>query len=414
MTTQQFNIPDKKHYAELDGVRGVAVLLVMMTHYVTFEAWSMVDRVAVKVAALGWVGVGLFFVLSGFLITGILLDTRERKGYFSTFYIRRSLRIFPLYFTFIFALVAISYVLAPESPAAVQFREVQAWYWLYAVNWLIAAEGVWTATPLQTAHLWTLAIEEQFYLAWPLVVWGATRGRLMKLCFAVVVGVLALRFVLRLAGVDPISIFVATPTRIDALLMGACGALLVRGSIERPRLLWLASRAVFIGGALAIASIIVQRDTEPYGLVMETLGLSGIAAACTGLVLIVRVADPESLPRRIFRHRLLVFFGVYSYALYMLHQFSEGVVLQFFPPLAQLPPFYGVMLHWVLLRSGLATLLAVALALVSWHILEKRFLALKPEYDKGTDRTVNGSDHIEPSSRDTAARNADRRIQKGA
>jgi len=368
------------HYPELDGVRGIAILLVMGTHFVAFEAWTLVDRVAVKVAGFGWMGVDLFFVLSGFLITGILLDTRETNRYWSTFYARRALRIFPLYFAVIVGLLAVSYLIIPHVPDAIGWRDAQAWYWTYSVNWLIALNSDWERAHLFTGHLWSLAIEEQFYLFWPIVVWRVNRRSLIILCLFTCVGVLGLRLVLHLSGVSPISIFVGSPTRLDALLMGALAALLVRTSQQQWALPRLAAVLVVLGALMTLAAIAIERETHPYGLVMQTVGFSGISLLCTGIVLAARTTRPNCALRRLLRNRVLIFFGVYSYALYMLHQWSELIVLRLFPPVEKLPTLLGLMLPWVLLRAGFASLFAIGFALVSWHLLEKHFLAFKPSY----------------------------------
>src|SRR3954447_8838430 len=132
----------------LDGLRGLAVLLVMASHFL-----------AGSLASIGWVGVDLFFVLSGYLITSVL---RESRG-LGRFYCRRAFRILPLYY-----LAVLVAVLA--SPTV---RTTQAWYWLHGAHWLFALRpGAYVGG---TFHFWSLGIEEQFYLAWPLVVWAAGR-----------------------------------------------------------------------------------------------------------------------------------------------------------------------------------------------------------------------------------------------
>jgi peptidoglycan/LPS O-acetylase OafA/YrhL len=155
--------------AALDGVRGLAVLVVIVHNaaWVTGESRHFLTKLFGAAAAAGWVGVQLFFVLSGFLITGILLETRDRAGYFRSFYLRRTLRIFPLYY----ALVAVTvFVVAPLSTDAVwasQVYERQWAYWLYVSNWVSPfGHGI-----SGFSHLWSLAVEEQFYLVWPLMVW---------------------------------------------------------------------------------------------------------------------------------------------------------------------------------------------------------------------------------------------------
>ncbi len=378
-----------QHVAELDGIRGIAILLVMMTHYLGFEPWSLFDNLAFKVGGIGWMGVDVFFVLSGFLITGILYDTRHSDGYLRTFFARRALRIFPLYFAFVIGLMITAYLVIPDSPDAQRWRGVQGWYWTYTVNFLIAQAGSWGAAPLNSGHLWSLAIEEQFYLLWPFVVWKLERRTLMRICVVVVAGVLLLRTGLFLNGVSPISLFVTTPTRIDALLTGAFVALLLRAPGDLAVWRRPATMAMGAGAAILAAAVVAQRGTHQYGLVMITIGYTGIAIGAAGLVMAARVAEPTAAVRRALRQSWLRFFGTYSYALYMLHGLTLALVSSLMPAIESLPALAGIKLHWVLLRAGLSGLLAVAASLASWHLIEKRFLALKPGY---------GGDKV-PSSR---------------
>ena len=138
----------------------------------------------------GWIGVDLFFVLSGFLITGILYDAKGGPHYFRNFYMRRSLRIFPLYYAFLILIFAVMPLLRASGADHVG---KQVWMWTYLSNVLFARVG-WEGMPAHTTHLWSLAIEEQFYLLWPLLVWLASRRRLIQLC----VGSIAVAFATRL------------------------------------------------------------------------------------------------------------------------------------------------------------------------------------------------------------------------
>ena len=144
---------------ELDGLRGLAVLMVMAYHAFAYEMvreqWGGLARALVWVTNLGWLGVDLFFVLSGFLITGVLLRTRQDARYLSNFYWRRALRILPLYF-FVLLVIGLFYAHAG------QFVLLSA---LFLVNWA-SLFGV----PLIYGPLWSLAVEEHFYLFWPWVV----------------------------------------------------------------------------------------------------------------------------------------------------------------------------------------------------------------------------------------------------
>ena len=169
---------DRQHLPELDGIRGLAVLTVILHHGFGFE--------------LGWFGVELFFALSGYLITGILVDAKGRHrgwDYFRGFYGRRSLRIFPLYYLVLLLVLVVLPGLWPMTFALFDpAREHAAWFWSYTQNVLFAREG--TILP-GVFHLWSLAVEEQFYLLFPLLIYLLSIGTLLwvvpLLCVAGVV-----------------------------------------------------------------------------------------------------------------------------------------------------------------------------------------------------------------------------------
>jgi peptidoglycan/LPS O-acetylase OafA/YrhL len=173
----------------LDGLRGVAILLVLLSHLTLYSEMStttLLDRAYQRATLAGWVGVDLFFVLSGFLITGILLDLKGSSRFFRTFYARRVLRIFPLYYAFL----AIFYIALPQllssKDQVLRLLADQKWYWLYLQNLQMARDG-WPV-PKYLAHFWSLAVEEQFYLIWPLGVLKYGRRGLIAVCLTAMVG----------------------------------------------------------------------------------------------------------------------------------------------------------------------------------------------------------------------------------
>src|SRR6186997_1549382 len=181
--------PEAGFIPALDGLRGIAIVLVMLHHFTYLRPTSGIDALIGNVLFFGWTGVDLFFVLSGFLITGILLDTRNSRRYFTTFYARRTLRIFPLYYLILF----IALVVLPKFPAVDRVLIGQdelidlppQWpYWLYLTNFSIADRG-WVHGWVDVG--WSLAIEEQFYLVWPLVIWLCPPRLVALLCAAILV-----------------------------------------------------------------------------------------------------------------------------------------------------------------------------------------------------------------------------------
>ncbi len=187
------------HVPVLDGLRGLAILLVLLHHFANVYAPSAWTRNAWhRVVGSGWCGVDLFFVLSGFLITGILHDARRGPGYFRNFYMRRVLRIFPLYYGVLAALFLAYPLLAGSHQRFAALAEHQPWLWLYAQNFKVILSGDWV--PCGMNHFWSLAVEEQFYLFWPFVVFACRRRTLLHVSVALVVLALAVRIGLQTRG----------------------------------------------------------------------------------------------------------------------------------------------------------------------------------------------------------------------
>src|SRR5208282_3024374 len=158
----------------LDGLRATAIILVFFCH--TKHLIPLVNPFTFYLswyAGQGWMGVDLFFVLSGFLITGILLDTQQASNYFAGFYARRVLRIFPLYYLVLTTVIILGNLIhSPRVTATLPLPEDRWLYFCYMTNWLGLWKGHWGTNYVNyLAHFWSLAVEEQFYLVWPLIVW---------------------------------------------------------------------------------------------------------------------------------------------------------------------------------------------------------------------------------------------------
>jgi peptidoglycan/LPS O-acetylase OafA/YrhL len=367
------------HVPALDGLRGLAIALVMLLHFTQegrLEPTTTVDGLFAQVALLGWAGVDLFFVLSGFLITGILFEAKGSERFFRNFYMRRALRIFPLYYGFL----AIWFFLLPRvytwPSYAASSIHTQAWSWTYLTNVIQALHGDLGAAPTYTGHFWSLAVEEQFYLAWPMAVFLLQRRQLIRLCLACILGSLLLRVWLSADG-NLIAAYVLTPSRMDALAVGSLLALIGRSS---DGLLHLRRWAlpVAISSGMVFAVTLWSQPAEPLASLLVP-GLDHFALAVLSGVLILWAvgAGPGTTGHHVFSSPGLRFMGRYSYAMYVFHLPVAYFLGEFAFRVPDVPTVAGSHLPGELLFVGAATVICVALAYASWHGYEKHFLKLK-------------------------------------
>jgi peptidoglycan/LPS O-acetylase OafA/YrhL len=364
--------------AVLDGVRGLAILMVLFVHFVgNEEPYDAVERLMRKVANYGVWGVDLFFVLSGFLITGILWDTKEGPRYFKNFYIRRTLRIFPLYYgvlAFLFVLLPLVPALYPQ--ALTESARHQAWLWPYGTNVYVGLKGTW-ALPYVT-HFWSLAIEEHFYLVWPLVVFVCSRTTLLRVCVATSAFSLVLRCIMAFLGANDITLQVLTPCRLDALCVGAFIAVASRpdglgalGRKARPALIATGS-AILLLSAWHHSMQTLDEITEP---------LRGTCIALFFGALIVRsvTAEPSTLVARFFGSRAMRFLGKYSYGLYVYH----GILafgLEQYPVNEWLTARVGAHKLAMVIQAIAGGAVSVGVSVLSYEAFEKHFLVLKDRF----------------------------------
>lgn len=320
-----------RHFPALDGVRGLAILLVIAHHS--------------GLAGSGWIGVDLFFVLSGYLITGILVRAKADPHYFRNFWIRRALRILPACSVFLAVLLVVSpWLLGEQLPAH------QLWLWLFAANLTIARHG-FSAVPPYTAHLWSLAVEEQFYIIWPIVVLGCSVRALRRVCVAGIILALAFRVLLHLQNTG-LAIYVLMPTRMDALLVGGWLAIT---PVSR-----LTSWAVGVAAGLVTVAVLVGH--EPHSRLVETIGYTAIALTAGALVSLATMDDRVI---RALSWRPLRTAGKYSYGAYL----WQIVVLM------EIATRTNVHAGWQAFVAG--TLATYLVAWLSWRVVEAPALRLK-------------------------------------
>jgi len=348
---------------ELDTLRGIAVIGVVALHgfywqygNFSFGPWARRFMAATRP---GWIGVNLFFVLSGFLITGILLDSKVKSNYYRRFYTRRALRILPAYY----ALLILLLLLRSASGAFVGLS------FMYLAN-LTNFFGV----PCDYGPLWSLAVEEHFYIAWPMVVRKITMRHLALISASIVVSVPILRavcFSLQWrGGLDWYTWFVA-----DGLATGSLLAILVRTPITR-------AQAKTVSALLLGSSTLLAVGGQPLGILTRNrilgagLQLSILNVFFAGVLLLFLLAG-SGAARRCVSLSVLRFFGYISYGLYLDHLLAfrvyDRLCRHFLPQLIPSDGHFAL----VLLRFVLAGTGAIGAAYLSRRFFEEKFLRLK-------------------------------------
>jgi peptidoglycan/LPS O-acetylase OafA/YrhL len=353
---------------ELDGLRGIAILPVIAIHSIlTVCPPGFVH----SLVGLGWFGVDLFFVLSGYLITGILLDSIQGPDYFRRFYLRRVFRILPIYYLFI---VLFFHVLprighATGTLGSLNYgQSEEIWYWVYLSNWRETShQNRWLR------HFWSLSIEEQFYLVWPLIVYLAGKSRLTCICFGCAVVVPFLRYLGVRAGMPGYWIYGLTPFRFEGLALGGLLAAAVRDPVLFSKIKRLVPWSSALAAA-ALAAIFISSGPDYTTRAMILYGYSSVPVLCWAFVFRgIEAVGTQTLLARFLRQPWLVHFGKYSYGLYVWHL-----------PIAEEVRLAGERavrrIAWPML---LVPMLVVAIAIsylvarLSWALIEEPFARLK-------------------------------------
>jgi len=346
----------------LDGIRGLAISLVVVYHaFNGVETTYQWEAVITWVAHSSWVGVDLFFVLSGFLITGILLRTRDQAGYFRRFYMRRFLRIFPIYYSFLCVLFLGSLF----HPAWRQLHLI--WHLFYLSNVDMALHR----TQALVAHLWSLSVEEQFYIVWPALIFLIPRGRTILMIGTIFCLLVLGRQYFGLIGSN--NYLVYAMLHLDGLLLGSALAVFNRASPGDTRAAGVATAVI-----LAFGGILSFEVLRFHGLNwwewkgIQYLNYSLVAACGASFVTLALYSGDRSPINRVMRCRPLVALGKYSYAIYILQTPFDAELRNF-----NLRPsgFAGAILYAVFLGGA-----SFVCALGTWRFLEQPCIALKDRW----------------------------------
>ena len=353
---------------QFDGLRGFAILLVLIGHSGFLEALPHAGMLE-----YARFGVDLFFVLSGFLITGILTDSKGSRHFFRNFYARRVLRIWPLYYAVLFVAFVIVPLFAPSM------RSTAAGIWpafvFYVQNIVFVKRDTY---PFGLGATWSLAVEEQFYLTWPLMVFLFKKRTLAIICASLVVVSLSLRLAARFYGAPSGFIHFFTLSRLDAIAFGSLAALWLR-SPSCTLVRWRIRAYQFLGLGVAgtiLARILMHRNSS---IVSYTF----LAIAFTGLLGTSLTSDPRSsLLGRSLSAAWLRYTGKISYGIYLLH-YPLFILWAHF--IGSLGFYRDHQLAGNLVAFAAQIPLATIAASISWHFFEEPILRVKERFPSGSE-----------------------------
>lgn len=360
----------------LDELRAMAVIIVVW-HNVTAGLYKdgILSKVVNLLSNTGWVGVQLFFVLSGFLITGILLDGRGSPNQLPHFFVRRALRIFPLYYFVLF----IGFVVLPAmdiNPSWLQHdRQHSIWYWVYLVNWTAPFVGDGKAF----GHFWSLAVEEQFYLLWPWCVLYLDEKKLLLVCSTLISSAVLIRFLIAQQPLWPIEIaYTFTIARWDSLAVGAAIALMLRDRACSLRLMRIYPTILASGLLYTVSFMFIEHNFEPTGTGWGGFNQT-VAALVFGAVLVHAIhrhltgAETISPP---WHNRLLQHIGKYSYGIYVFHLPIARLWMGWWADMGLQPDALSSSTT-TSFQFAIIFATSTLIAICSWHIIELPCLRLK-------------------------------------
>ncbi|HVX28306.1 MAG TPA: acyltransferase [Parafilimonas sp.] len=373
---QKINIDYNKRLQipSLDGIRGIAIIGIMLYHFfeMPYGAWFSMD---------------LFFVLSGFLITGILLDSKTDKHYYKNFIVRRGLRILPLYYGVLIIFFIVVPLIVNKSglaPFSVYYDN-QFYFWVYLQNWiLLLKEPELIGKGRIFLHLWSLAIEEQFYIVWPIVILLFNIKNLVKIIVALILLSAALNCYYFFSNHSWQYTYFSTLCRLDSLCIGALIAVAVRNSSFISKLEKITPYIFKILFAVLLTAIFVGRPKAPADQFLEPVSTLLFSIFFASMILYGFSNHKNNFVKRILELKALRFFGKYSYSMYIFHV----------PILILLRPALFKYLqknipHTIayITDNLICLLLVIAVSQLTWYLIEKPFLKLKRFFNHSITKT---------------------------
>lgn len=365
----------KARIETLEGIRGLAILLVLFHHtLVLFTGLNVKNQFEHQILLWGYgaaAGVDLFFILSGFLITRLLLKAKGFKNYFKNFYIRRTLRIFPLYYLYL----CFAFFVLPAFPKFFYppFMDLSdsGWYWAYLSNFRMFFDK--TIPTYYLSHTWSLAIEEQFYLFWPFIIAVFPVKTLKKVLPLIIILSALVRFYIEGTGATAWQTRIFTFGRLDILALGGFLAILYEEKFFDPA----KSMKIKMTAAAACFFLMSALSYVPnvYTGLKESFFALKASVFFTALMLFALASSEKSITHKILSFKLFTLFGKYSYSIYLFHM-AVGLAIYRFMVSGLVTLLQSAPLIWTavfLLVSGIS----FGTALVTYHLFEFHFLKLK-------------------------------------
>jgi peptidoglycan/LPS O-acetylase OafA/YrhL len=399
-----------KRIKSLDGVRGLAVSMVIISHLMFLSNYN--ENFLWKFLKNGWMGVDLFFVLSGYLITSILIASKSKKNYFRNFIIRRTLRIFPLYYAVLIIVLICLFFYQNGN-----FQNL-VWYFTYTSNIGMAINDNWlhVGGNLELSHFWSLAVEEQFYLFWPLIIYFIPNKYIPFLAFLMVICGPEIRILIgEWMNSETMAAYVMTPARMDSLAGGALLASLYQNdvfssSLQFRKISWsilTAGLVTIIGGilfwnfgiicagllAISIASWIKLEDKLISWIALTITGIFaigtiyqyvGVYIYSYNILFFVNIIHVVQKHRNkitifLFENRIVLELGKYSYAMYIFHHLFQHQWKWLTREVLHLDNLHPLIFQISFIL--IATSLTYCAALITWRLIEKPFQDLKIKFE---------------------------------
>lgn len=367
-----------KHIPILDGIRAYAVLMVCIVHFFQVDESSLYDTnqylgvFLFKFSQIGLKGVELFFILSGFLITGILINSKKSPNFFKTFYLRRFIRIFPLYYF----VLAISFLVLPYfinvDTAGKDVIKQQAWLWTYTSNLSgFFNQSSWDASlnfP-SFGHFWSLCVEEHFYIFWPFLIYFSSEKWLTRIMWSLVaLSVFSVIFVYVFGDLIPVLKW-STIRCSGVLSIGGLISYYRQNTLQYNRIIKISKKLILPFGILFVLVNFIPRIYEIHDV------LTFYTSVLFFVFVLVISLEENKIMSNLFNHKSLYFIGKISYGIYVYH----GLLRPYFKTY-----IYENMQQYInngivcsLLFTGIATSISIVIAWISWQLIESPVLKLK-------------------------------------